>query len=85
MAVDPRPDVRHTERMTTDHSQAETMKFFGDAGAAGISVGALLGALPHVTAFLSLLWVLIRLYETKTVQSILPKRFRSRNEDDARI
>ena len=46
----------------------EDVKHFVDAASIGTTLLALLEIIPHVTAVLSLIWVCIRLYETKTVQ-----------------
>jgi len=42
-----------------------------DAGAVSLLLGTLFNILPHATALLTFIWVLIRLYETKTVQALL--------------
>lgn len=39
----------------------------------GTILATLLGWLPHVAAVLSVIWTLIRIYETKTVQGWLKK------------
>jgi len=39
-----------------------------DWAAGAITVGTLLGALPHIAAALSVVWGLIRIFETRTVQ-----------------
>lgn len=43
-------------------------------------VAACMDAVPHITAFLSLIWIALRIYETKTVQ-----RWVRRNHSDRRI
>ena len=68
--------------MSNYEQQVETMKYAADAGAAGISLGAIMGLLPHITAVLSLVWVAIRLYETKTIQSLIAKL---RKKNDPRV
>ena len=40
-----------------------------DFAALGILLVTLMDMLPHATAVLSFIWVLIRLYETRTVQN----------------
>lgn len=40
----------------------------------GTIVATFAGILPHVAAFLSVIWGLIRIYETKTVQQLLAVR-----------
>jgi len=39
----------------------------------GIAFGSLLQILPSIAAALSILWTLIRIYETKTVQNFIKK------------
>ncbi len=39
------------------------------------TAGALIGYLPAATAFVTLLWMLIRIYETKTVKRLLKRLF----------
>lgn len=54
-----------------DISHAEQLKHVGDAGAVAITVGTLADLLPAVAATLTIVWTLIRIYETQTVQSLL--------------
>jgi hypothetical protein len=49
----------------------EQFKFFGDAGSIAIIGSTLLGWLPTIATVLSVVWVLIRIYETCTVQSLI--------------
>lgn len=49
----------------THHHPIETAV---DVGALSILFGVFFSGLPHVTALLTFVWVLIRLYETNTVQ-----------------
>ena len=51
-----------------------TLKTTADAGAGVITVGAIIDWIPEATAILSLIWVGIRIYETKTFQSIITKK-----------
>jgi len=44
-----------------------------DISAGGITVGAVFDFLPEATALASLVWVLIRIYETPTIQRLLGK------------
>lgn len=37
------------------------------------TLGALIGWLPSVAAFLTIIWTAIRIYETRTIQTILRK------------
>lgn len=45
-----------------------------DLGAIGVTTGALFEILPSITALASLIWVLLRIYETETVQKLLKKQ-----------
>ena len=45
-----------------------------DLGAIGVTTGALFEVLPSITALASLVWVLLRIYETETVQKLLKKQ-----------
>lgn len=56
-------------------SLQEPTKHLIDVGAGGITLAALFEVLPEITALLSALWVLIRIWETETVRGIV-KRFR---------
>jgi len=51
-----------------------------DGTAVLLTLGTLMDILPKATAVLTFLWVLIRLYETKTVQNALKRvrKWRSR-------
>ena len=49
-------------------------KHLVDAGSVVAALGALAGWLPVMAAFASLVWTLIRIYETKTVQSWLKRK-----------
>lgn len=55
-------------------SNFENLKPAIDAVSIGSTVAALLGALPHIAAGLSVIWGLIRIYETQTFQNWLHKR-----------
>lgn len=45
-----------------------------DLASVGLLVGTLLSMIPHLTAVVTLVWALIRLYETATVQAWLARR-----------
>jgi len=51
----------------------EIDKTIVDLGALGVTLGAFFEMLPSITAFLSLVWVCIRIYETDTVKKLLGK------------
>ena len=52
----------------------EHTKHVIDYTSIGVAFGSLLQWLPSVAAILSIVWTLIRIYETKTVQSWLKRR-----------
>lgn len=57
--------------MTQNH---ETIKAGLDIFSISTLVGTLVGWLPDIASFLTVLWCLIRLYETQTVKDWLFKR-----------
>jgi hypothetical protein len=59
----PKTDER---RAMVDHA-----KHAADAVSVGTALATLAGWLPHMAAAASLIWTLIRIYETKTVQGWL--------------
>jgi hypothetical protein len=59
-----------------NHETTETMKHVGDAASAFVVVGAIVNWLPPVAALLTIIWTLIRIFESATVQAIV-RRFRS--------
>lgn len=56
--------------MTNTHEQ---IKIIGDAGALGVTITTVLGWLPHIAAIASIIWTVIRIYETETVQKWIAK------------
>ncbi|MDH5612201.1 MAG: hypothetical protein OEY66_07075 [Gammaproteobacteria bacterium] len=59
-------DIKQQAVSTIDH-----VKHTMDAGAFTITVGALAEILPAFAALLSIVWMMIRIYETRTVQKLL--------------
>lgn len=57
--------------MAAYDNSVEQIKLAGDAVAATVTAAAVLDAVPHITAFLTMIWVLFRLYETKLVQDVI--------------
>jgi chromate transport protein ChrA len=55
----------------------EIAKKAGDYVFAGVTLGAFFSVLPHITALLALVWWLIRIGETDTVQNLI-NRLRGR-------
>lgn len=51
----------------------EQTKHIVDAISIGTVAGTLAGILPSVAAIFTIVWTLIRIYETKTVQKLLGK------------
>ena len=56
-----------------DHIDEHT-KHVIDYTSIGVAFGSLIQILPSIAAALSIVWSVIRIYETKTVQSWLKKR-----------
>jgi hypothetical protein len=50
------------------------LKHLFDGLSIGAAFGSLFGALPHIAALASLVWTVIRIYETSTVQGWLKRR-----------
>lgn len=48
--------------------QTEQIKHAGDVLAVGTTVGAVIGWLPAIAALATIIWTLIRIYETKTMR-----------------
>jgi hypothetical protein len=53
------------------HQHSEQIKHTVDGVAGVVTVGALMEYLPHVSAILSIVWLVIRIYETDTIQKLL--------------
>jgi len=51
----------------------EETKQVVDVTAGGVTLGAYFSWLPEATAVASLIWVLLRIYETETVQKLINK------------
>ena len=56
----------------------EQTKLIIDMASITTVVGTLWGALPALAALFSLIWLLIRIYETKTVQGLI-SRFKKKD------
>jgi hypothetical protein len=50
------------------------VRTFLDTLSIGGAIGSLAGMLPTIAAAASLFWTLLRIYETKTVQSLLGRK-----------
>lgn len=51
----------------------QDLKHIGDMAAVGVTVGSLAQWLPPLAALVTIVWTLIRIYETDTVQKWLHK------------
>jgi cadmium resistance protein CadD (predicted permease) len=58
----------------------ETAKHVVDAASIGIVASTIMQWLPAIAAIVSIIWGLIRIYETKTVQRLLGKAHRRRDD-----
>ena len=58
----------------TDHE-----KLFIDVASIATGVGALVQILPELAAGLTIMWTVIRIYETETVQKMLGRRKNEQN------
>lgn len=54
-------------------NHSEGIKTVVDVASVGTILGTIIGYLPAVAAFVSIVWGLIRIYETQTVQDLLKK------------
>jgi len=52
----------------------DTVKNICDGLSVTTVIATLLGALPHVAALFTLIWTVLRVYETKTIQDWLQRR-----------
>jgi hypothetical protein len=52
---------------------SDHLKTAVDVGAVGTAGATLIGLLPHIASILSIIWLVIRIYETRTVQRWLGK------------
>lgn len=55
------------------HDLPETAKLAGDVLSIATLLGSLASLLPAVAAMLTIIWTVIRIYETDTVQKLLGK------------
>lgn len=65
-----------------DSSLIEQLKHGADAGSLTITIGVLTEVLPVFAAFLSIIWMTIRIYETRTVQGLLGKTVKHDDRDE---
>ena len=55
------------------HDMIEGLKPAGDIISFGVAFATLVSWLPSIAALLTIVWTLIRIYETETVQAMLGK------------
>lgn len=67
--------------MAMEH-MSETGKHVGDAVSIVTVVGTLAQVLPSIAAIFTIVWTSIRIYETETVQKILGKSPKSKENED---
>jgi hypothetical protein len=53
-----------------------------DFSAVGTAFGAFFDILPHVSSLLAVVWIVIRIYESRTVKSLLNRRINHRTRKD---
>jgi hypothetical protein len=56
-----------------DSTTKEALAQVADGGAVTVGVSAFFGLLPDLAAVLSIIWLTIRIYESKTVQKFLKR------------
>lgn len=61
---------------------SDTTKHVIDGLSITTTVAALFQMLPHIAALLSVIWGVIRIYETRTVQQLLGKKPPRNRKDD---
>jgi len=59
--------------MVTEHT-IEHLKDMGDAISIGTVIGTIIGILPAIASLLTIIWSLIRIYESDTIQKWLNKK-----------
>ena len=55
-------------------SAADTARHIGDIGSLGVILATVANWLPSIASLLSIIWVGIRIYETRTVQALLRRK-----------
>ena len=60
-----------------DQQTVQQIKVGGDVASVGTLVATLTNYLPNVAAIVTIVWTVIRIYETETVQKLL-ERFRKK-------
>lgn len=52
----------------------DAAKYVADGAAASVAAATVIGWLPAIAAVLTIIWTLIRIYESDTVQKLLGKK-----------
>lgn len=60
----------------------EHIKHIFDAFSISAVIGTIIGMLPAIAALLSIIWTIIRIYETKTVQRFISKMKSTKDSQD---
>ena len=60
--------------MANAHNVDEQAKHIVDALSLGTVIGTLAGLLPSIAAIFTIVWTVIRIYETDTIQRLLGKK-----------
>ena len=60
---------------------AQGSKLFGDGIAVGVLVAGIAQLLPQIATLLTIVWMVLRIYESDTVQKIIERR-KARRESD---
>lgn len=55
------------------HELSEPAKQWIDAITIGVTISTILEVLPHATVVLSFIWAILRIYETRTVTSLIDR------------
>ena len=64
-----------------DVNVPQQAKSAADYTSVGVIFGAWVEVLPHVAALLSIAWMGIRIYETRTMQRMIGREVRTREDD----
>ena len=70
-------DIKQVGAVTVEH-----IKHTADAGAVTIAFGSFIELMPAIASLVSIAWMLIRIYETKTVQRFLGNKVLSDDNSD---
>lgn len=60
----------------------QSMRFVGDLASVSVVAGTLLSMLPEIAAVLTIVWTALRIYEMDTVQRLLGRDPKEKEEDE---